>query len=241
MNWKTASLIVLLFSSTINAAPLKPEQTHSISLSNRDVNRIVCQNGSINDVYYSQEKAIQVTNAGDNAFVKFLVKDNGVDKEYVRTKSEFYVVCNGDVYTLIASPKNISARTIYLGNPVKNKMETNIELFAPLTIEEQTVFLTNKVFTGDIPDSFNVKKVTGIWKNYGNGLKVRPIRKYSVEGVGLNLIEYQIAAYTSQQLRETDFLSSTLSPNIIGVTIHPLKINTGETSRLFLVEKEIQQ
>ncbi|WP_257291441.1 type-F conjugative transfer system secretin TraK [Endozoicomonas sp. ONNA1] len=236
---RTLFLIFMLFTVTVHASTLMPETTHHVTLSNRDVNRIVCQTGAINDVYFSQEKAITVKTSGSNVFVKFLVRDDGTKKDYVTSRSEFYVVCDGEVYTLIATPKTTDARTVHLGNPIKNKIQTNIELLSPLDLEEQAVTITRRVMTGNIPDSFNVQRLKKDWINFKDTLRLRPVRRVTIEGIGLNLIEYQVATFENRQLNEYDFLDTSLSSNIIAVTVHPLKLMKGQTARLFIVEKEI--
>ena len=58
---------------------------------------------------------VTVTNNGSSAFVKFLIKRDGVNPDiYATARAEFYIVCDGAVYTLMATPKKIGAQTIWL-------------------------------------------------------------------------------------------------------------------------------
>jgi conjugal transfer pilus assembly protein TraK len=95
-----------------------PDQTSSIRLSNHDVNHVVCQDGEIEDVKFSSDKAIAVEKAGADAWIKFLVKETDdagtIARSYVTVPSEFFVACNGAIYPLYAQPSDIPAQTVTL-------------------------------------------------------------------------------------------------------------------------------
>ncbi|NNF15700.1 MAG: hypothetical protein HKN70_03080, partial [Gammaproteobacteria bacterium] len=100
---RTVSLAALLVAAVASAGEVtvvSPEAVTSGTLSNRDVNRIVCEDGDINDNFFSEEKGAIVSNQGKNSFIKFRQKHDGLHKpEYITARNEFYVVCAGQVYT----------------------------------------------------------------------------------------------------------------------------------------------
>ena len=101
----------------VQAAPILPEKTTHITLSNQDVNRLVCTQGMISDVNYSAEKGMQVKIDGANAFVKFQWLHNGQDKTYLTDPSELFLTCDGEVYSLVIEPKARRTRTVHSGQP----------------------------------------------------------------------------------------------------------------------------
>ena len=81
-----------------------PERTVWVELSNTDLNRVVCSNGDISDVLFSQEKGIKVKTAGSDAYIKFMIQAAQTPDEKperVNVPSEFYLVCAGETYSFI--------------------------------------------------------------------------------------------------------------------------------------------
>lgn len=234
-------LVFITFSINSFAVSVNPETTTNVVMSNKDVNRLVCQSGSINDVYFSQEKGINVTVNEQNAFVKFFIKNDGIDNSYIDIESEFHVVCNGEIYTLLAHPENIEAQTIYLGNPTKSKIQDNILLYAALPIEEQAIDLTKRTIKDELPDSFNVINIpadqTALIIDAIKSLELIKTREVSIEGVGLKLSEYSGISKASRQLSETQFLNLRFGKNILAVTVDPLNVKAGGGVHVYVVEK----
>ena len=85
------------------------------------------------NVVLSTEKGVTSKSDGSNAFIKFKIKKNSVtgDMSYIKEPVELYVMCGseGDTYTLIGQPKNITAQTVQLvsnkPNIRKNHSETS--------------------------------------------------------------------------------------------------------------------
>src|SRR5690606_40891016 len=73
--------------------------------------------------------------------LKFLINDNGQSMDYVTARSEFYIVCAGDIYTLMVTPKDISGQTIRLSTGAKVRIEENQKL---LRSEEHTSELQSR-------------------------------------------------------------------------------------------------
>jgi conjugal transfer pilus assembly protein TraK len=239
-------ILLILFSfgcCSARASTISPEHAEHLELSNHDINRIVCQSGHINDVYYSEEKALTISVNDNNAFVKFLIQNDGHQNNYVSVSSEIYLVCDGDVYTLLAEPKNISAQTVYLSHPTKNQIEQNLKIYGALPIEEQALDLTMRAIKDDLPDSFIEHKIPPQKR-----IKVPPIvpalslyqiRTITVEGMGLTLHEYLAQSHKEMILDETDFLDTKLGNNIIAVTINPLQLMPSSTAQIYIVERSV--
>ncbi len=225
----------------VQAAPILPEKTTHITLSNQDVNRLVCTQGMISDVNYSAEKGMQVKIDGQNAFVKFQWLHNGQDKTYLTDPSELFLTCDGEVYSLVIEPKARRTRTVHLGNPVKQTIRQNLALYRPLTLEEQVIDLTLRAMTDDLPDSFEVyTPPQRQWQTrWVRGLRLAKVRDITPTGIGLTLSEYLVVSDYERhtQLRETQFLVPELGTQILGVTLNPLTLPAGAGSRLYLVTR----
>jgi len=230
------------------AMMVRPDVATQVLMSNRDINRIICESGAIKDVVYSREKGIDVKIDGDNAFVKFLINGNTATGgiSYATVPSEFYVVCGtaGDVYTLVASPKNIPAQTISLTSPRKN-LDKNLSLFKGIPFEDMVVSLIKDAYTDKIPDSFTVKPVNrsvNVFRDVDVFLK----RKVIIDGEGLILNEYDLtlkpsAPETEKTVEEKNFLVPELTQNPVGISLEHLTVKKEHPTRLFIVEKHNQE
>jgi len=61
-----------------------------------------------------------------------------------------------------------------------------------------------------------------------------------VEGVGLRLQEYRVKSLAEKQIAvdEKMFLSPSIGPSILAVAVENHRLNSGKTSRVFVVEKK---
>ncbi len=221
-----------------------PEVTTKILLSNRDVNRIICQNGLIKDIVYSQEKGISVKTSNNNAFVKFLISGNPLpgNMPYSQIPSEIYVVCGDDntVYTLIAVPKDIPAQTIELASNKKNIQKT-LSVFEGLAFEKKVILLIQSAYRDEVADSFTVKVLNQPLDVFRD-MDVLLGRQIVADGEGLTLNEYILsmkptAKNTSMPLDEKFFLVPEIAQKPVGIALDHMTLTMGQTSRLFIVEK----
>jgi len=212
-----------------------PEVTTKIFLSSSDVNRIVCE-APIKDVVFSQEKGITVKIEGKNAFIKFLVKEIDGKKEYSTTPSEFYVICDNTVYTMVAIPKRIPARTVRLVPPLSNKIKKNIEFFKSLPFEKRIVYIVKHVLKDDIPDTWDTTKVSKAINVYQD-LDINLIRIFKIEGTGLRVKEFILRSNKKLKLKETEFLLTSLTKNPIGISLSSLNISKGKPVELIIIER----
>ena len=226
------------------AQVIQPESATVIEMSNRDMNRIYCQNGAVNDVHHSEEKPVKITQDGKNAFVKFLIEVNPMtgEKKYASQSIEAYIVCDGAVYSLIMKPKNVNSKTVQLGSVDTNKIYENIKTLGSLPEEERALKLTLEALKDEMPESYTVKVNT-------TDLKIKVIpdtvitrrRDIKVDGLDLELTEYNVRAENDVQLHEQMFLNSVFGNNIFAVTIENHKLKNNQMTRLFIVKKQVLQ
>ena len=229
------------------AQTVLPEKAVSVQLSNRDVNRLVCP-CEIKDISYSQEKKVIAKVVGSNAYIKFQITKNtdyGTEGDgefvYVDKPSEFYVTCDNNVYTIIATPADIPAQTVRLSSGKKTAIKKNYAFFKDMPYEEKVVKLIQAVYTENFPDSFIVENVNTELFDTDYDLTIKRI--VSVEGEGLRLKELYITLKNSsdefdrRELSEKDFLRASIAKTPLAVSIYPLVIDSGQTARVFVVER----
>jgi hypothetical protein len=227
-----------------NHRTVLPEVTAKILLSNRDVNRIICQAGAIKDVVFSQEKGISVKTSNNNAFVKFLITGNTGNTNnmtYADIPSEIYVVCGVDnaVYTLIAEPRNIPAQTIELVSRKKDIQKT-LSVFEGLAFEKKIILMISSAYKNDIADGLSTKAVNQPLDVFRD-MDVLFSRKIDADGEGLTLNEYILSikptsTQTSISIIETMFLVPELTRKPVGVALEHMTLTMGQPTRLFMVE-----
>lgn len=218
-----------------------PEHTTKVNLSSTDVNRFVCP-GPIKDVMFSQDKGIKIKISGENAFVKFQALKKGQEILYSKTPSEFYVVCDGDVYSMIGMPRQIPAQTVRLSSGLKKRIEKNLSLFAGLPLEKKVLKLVKQAYTGDLPESYTVRKLRKRMALF-NQVWLIAKRDILVEGEGLGVREYVVSLKDGEEqwrLSEKDFLRSALTRNPLAVAIEEPLLVPGDSTRVFIVERRNQ-
>lgn len=238
-----ATLLTLSGPVMAQAIMVLPGQTSTIRLSNHDINHVVCEGGEIEDVRFSAEKAIVVEKAGSDAWIKFLVKEvddtGAVTRSYVTTPSEFFVACNGAIYTLYSEPSDIPAQTVTLTPGRTQRAKANADLLGPLVEEERAVSITLAMLQDRLPASFaEVAPASGTLTLTGlPGIALTERRRVAVEGAGLSASEYLVSPETSMTLDERSFLDRNLGTNIFAVTLDRLALKAGETARLVVIRR----
>ncbi len=215
-----------------------PEVTTRVVLSNQDVNRIVCLDGEIEGYQYSQEKGADVQHAGSDAFIKFQVVEIGTKTDYIRGRNEFYFMCAGRTYTLLADPRKVPAKKIFLKAVGSDVAKVNKTKFDPLAEEERVVRITLEVLRGKIPDTYTINMSN---KPYNSTvlpkMDVRLAREIKIEGTPYRATEYHLRARTSITLEERQFLQAYFGTGIHSVTLDRLKLSGGEVGRVILIHR----
>jgi len=242
--FSTAMMTGSLYAATV----VKPELAQTVALSNTDINRVVCQNGEINDVFFSQEKGVTVVNKGSNAFVKYLVKQTSDGNEYVSTSTEIHIICNGETYTLIGQPSTRNAQTVYLSPGQSQSKTKNQARYGGLALEEKIVQLTRQVFRNEIDENFSIDHKDQAVKVYPadfkrapffEGLAITHTKTVKAEGLGLTVKEYLLEPQRAMQVQETDFLEPDLGTQIISITLSDFELVVGSVARLIIVTRDV--
>ncbi len=227
----------MLFTLQVSAKTVQPDIVTNVQLSNSDANRVVCVNGEMNDVFFSTDKIQEVPLAGKYGFIKFPIMKKGADLSYVIKRSEFHFICNGQAYTIMATPESIPAQVIYLGDDVIASAKANIELMGSMPREKQSLYLTNKALKNELTENFKVKTSEINWKSgVITGAEISLIRTIKVDGIGLKLKEFLVRSNQKQYLDEKRFVLPALSSSIRAVTVDPLAVEAGQMARVFIVE-----
>lgn len=213
-----------------------PESPTPVEMSNRDINRVVCSGGEFEDYKYSGEKGILVEAAGSDAFVKFQIMETGANRQYVTARSEFFFKCNGRMFTLFATPRDVTSRTIHLGGPQTHSRHENVERFNPLSDEERAIAITHDVLKENTPASYSRVLLD---EPYAQGMipgaDVRRRAHIHVEGSGFSAAEYLVRASRSLNLNEMMFASRRFGSSIYAITLETPQLKAGEVGRVVLV------
>ena len=216
-------------------SPIRPETPLEVELSSSDVNRITC-NEPISDLIYSTEKGLEGQFTGNNAFIKYRLTRQGKEEIYATKPTELYVVCGGDVYTLIATPKRIPAVTLKLAAPKGGKAD---RAFAGIPFELKIVQLIQDGYRGVYAET---SKVVEDHREIALSPDVRVILKRTValEEEALRLKVFYLTGNPQQgqtlDLTERDFLVPAIGQNIAALAIEDHTLPSGSMTRLFVVE-----
>lgn len=231
----------LLFATNVSADNVVTAEIPTVvELSNHDINRIVCP-GAMSDLIFSQEKGMTGHFSGNNAFIKFKIEDAGGEYNYADQDSELFVVCNGAVYTLIVTPRDIPSATIRLASPQQNSFKQNIAHYKNMPLEKQALQVIREAYNENYPSSYRVINSNEPIELCPS-IKTTLIQSVDVDGVGLRLKKYLITAMGTEQnyVDEKLFISPLISNSLLAVTVIDHTLRPGETSTVFIVEKKEQ-
>jgi len=238
---------------------VSPEVTTRVDLSNRDINRITCMGGRLmRNVVLSTEKGVTSKSDGSNAFIKFKIRKNSAtgDMSYINEPVELYVMCGsqGDTYTLIGHPKNITAQTIQLVKS-KSNIRKNHNDFKDMPLEKKALEIIRQAYSGDFPESCNIKHIEKemslfISNNRGDketfdsitsNVRVTTRRIVEIEGEGLLLKEYALKLkddYPENEIKVSEkmFLLPEIANSPVALALDPLIIGKSRETRLFVLE-----
>lgn len=219
---------------------IKPETPIEVELSSSDVNRITCA-GPISDLIYSQEKGIEGQFNGNNAFIKYKLMRQGGEDSYATKPTELYVMCDGEVYTLIAYPNRRSAVTLKLSSPKAAKGSLT---FAGMPYERKVVQLVQEGYKGVYPEDYKIveenREIT-----LSPDVRVIHKRTVDVEDENLRLKVFYITGNPAQgktlEMTERDFLLPVIGQQIAALAIEDHTLPLGSMTRMFVVEHLGQQ
>lgn len=232
------TLLFICATKGIAAQSILPDVQTTVKVSNRDVNRFVCP-GTMQDMIYSKEKDITGHFSKNDAFIKFKITQVGSEKQYSTEENELFLVCDGNVYTIITQPSDIPSTTVRLIPPPGDLFKQNVAMFKNMPLEKQALQVIRQAYGDQYPSSYKVTEAE-------HRVSVRPdldvlLKQYvDVEGIGLRLKRYSITSLASGNIRvkETDFLRSNVSPSLLAVAIEDHTLRPRESTRVFVVEKK---
>lgn len=232
------TLVFICATCGFTAQSVVPDVRTTVNVSNHDVNRFVCP-GTMQDMIYSKEKGITGHFTKSDAFIKFKITKTGSDKQYSTEENELFLVCDGNVYTVITKPSDIPSTTVRLVPPVGDSFKQNVAIFKNMPLEKQALHIIRQAYGDQYPSSYKVTELQ-------NKVSIRPdldvlLEQYiDVEGIGLRLKRYNITSLAMDEINvnETDFLRSNVSPALFAVAIEDHTLQLGESTRVFVVEKK---
>jgi len=227
------------FPAELQTRTVIPEVSTAVTLSNSDINRITCRE-EIKDVVFSREKGLSVKTVGKDAFVKFLITRKDEKEVYSSIPSELFVVCGENVYNLIALPKRVPSQTVRL-SAGSEKIRENRRMYGELPFEKKILAIIRSVYTNEIPEGFTTVPV-GDKLSLFKDLEVTLVRTHRVEGEGLLVKEYLLAAKNSGEvlkLTEKDFLRPAIAIRPVAISLDRQELGQGDTARLIAVEQAL--
>jgi conjugal transfer pilus assembly protein TraK len=234
----SAVLILTFAGNCLASEVIQAEIPTTVELSNRDINRIVCP-GPMNDLIFSQEKAMTGHFSGNNGFIKFKIEDSGSEYVYADTQSELFVVCNNAVYTLLVTPADIPSVTLRLASPSGDTFKKNINHYQKMPLEKQALLLIREAYHGDYPASYRISDSTRT-VSLSPDLEIQLLQVVDVDGVGLRLRKYQATSLSegSIDVSEHLFLSSSISNSILAVAVDNHTLELSQSTMVFVVDQK---
>lgn len=246
--------------STVFTVP--PEIPTHVLMSASGLNRITCP-GAIRDVTTEEESGLMVTYTETTAIVKFPILQRGSDRIYADKPTEIIAVCNDQIFSLIVTPKKITAPIIQLTRGTKNRVEENRKRFEGLAIEEKIVEIIKTVYKEAMPRSFKIKSINqtiALFRDIG----LTHLRTISIDGEGFIVKEFTAQVVKGEQISwdEKEFLCALVSdeekrqwmgikpcqlPSAatkpqtllawpIGITVDKHHLKRGEVARILVIE-----
>lgn len=233
--------MALLFgcSATVYAEQtVAPDVRTTVRVSSHDINRFVCP-GTMQDLIYSKEKDITGHFSRQDAFIKFKVKQVGTSKQYATEDNELFLVCDGNVYTVIAQPTDIPSTTIRLTPPAGDSFKRNVAIFRNMPLEKQALHIIRQAYSDQYPSSYTLTTPeTGAQVAIKPEVEALLVQYVDVEGVGLRLKRFAVSSRAATPIRitETDFLRASISPSLLAVAVEDHTLGPQATTRAFVVE-----
>lgn len=214
---------------------LTSDQPASVTLSNRDMNRVVCLGGQMGQARFSSEKGIATDTSGSELFIKFLIKQQGQRQVHVTERAEFFITCGGETFTVYATPRDLPSQTLFL-RARNNQAAAVAAEFAPLSQEDRALRITRAVITEDYPDSFRPRTVSDDVRSPFPGVSARLGRAFEIDGLPLFVEEYVVASSKRIRLDERMFLQPAFGAGIHAITIEDLEVGPGVSTRVVIVK-----
>jgi conjugal transfer pilus assembly protein TraK len=238
---KTLLVLLTLMSAPAVAVNVQPDKPRQVQISAKDVNRVTCVNGMIQDVFYSEEKVQQVSVAQDKVFIKLPIKQEGETLTYATNIVDFDIICDGLAYKFFAEPKeNLRGQIIYLGDPNVTQALQNLRQLDGMDKEDQYVLLVDAVLSNGrlnnhIYDSLIKEHVNQTLSLNNRALSLQD--SYRFNGAGLRIKHYIYPAKAHEKFREEQFLIPQISTQARAITVHPMTVNVDAYINVIVIEE----
>jgi len=223
------------------AVNIQPDKPQTIQISAKDVNRVTCVNGMVQDVFYSEEKVQQVSVSDDKVFIKLPIKEQDDTLTYATNIVDFDIICDGLAYKFFADPKeNLRGQIIYLGDPQVTQALHNLRQLDGMDKEDQYVLLVDAVLSNGrlnnhLYDALINEKVVQTLT-----LNRRPLSlqdSFRFNGAGLRVKHYLYPVKKGEQYKEEQFLIPQISTQARAITVHPLTVGVEGYINIIVIEE----
>jgi len=211
-----------------NTVTVRPNRLEYVPISVKDVNYLQCKNGVINDVTYSDEKPLifKRGNQGTDAFIKTKARkdQNSSTVLYYTEDLDVYVVCDGEVYSLMLQPKMTVSQRIVLDGGKGKQIAANVTKISGMPHEEAVIDILDKIHSerGNLPSVFQVTKadLNESWKRVTDKTSARLREKIKLEGSGMTVYVYQLYSRLGDTLHEMDVVNAKLQAGTFAVRLY---------------------
>lgn len=212
--------------------------TTSVEVSNVNPNRFHCVNGQINDVHVPGHIAVDPSISAGNVFIGYKLLKKGGTTQYVSEKHTIHITCEGEVYSILATPVNSAeAAYIQLGDPNKDRVETNAKLLREKSIEDLGIYLIKSAYNNTLHSNITVSTTAREYRGVVDWVTINEVRQLKLEGAGLTLREFILRATPGKRVQGEMFINEKLSDKIFQIATHPQVADSKGYARLFIVEK----
>lgn len=238
---KAVLSILALLSFQVAATNIQPDKPRSIDISAKDVNRVTCVNGMIQDVFFSEEKVQQVSVAEDKVFIKLPIKQDGEVLTYAKNVVDFDIICDGLAYKFFATPKeDLRGQIIYLGDPQISQALSNLSQLDGMDKEDQYQMLVDAVLSNGRINNHLFNSLTKEPIKQTLVLENRELtlqQSFRFNGAGLRVKHFVYPAKTGESYREEQFILPQISSQMRAVTVHPLTAFVDGFINIIIVEE----
>ncbi|OES24214.1 TraK domain-containing protein [Alteromonas macleodii] len=238
---RALSLLFCIFCLPALATNIQPDKPRTIQISAKDVNRVTCVTGLVQDAFFSEEKVNQVTVEGNMVFIKLPIKQDGDTLTYATNVVDFDIICDGQAYKFFAEPKeNLRGQIIYLGDPEIQQALSNLRLLDGMDKEDQYQMLMDAVLSHGRLNNHLFTSLVKEPVNQSISLANRTLvlqESYRFNGAGLRVKHYLYPAKQGEQYREEQFLLPQLSTQARAITVHPLTAMTDGYINVLIIEE----
>jgi conjugal transfer pilus assembly protein TraK len=160
--------------------------------------------------------------------------------KYATEPAELFIICGEAVYHVIAVPKAVPSKTVFLSEGMKTKIKHNLDYFSGMSHEEKLIKINEQVYRNEIPDSYTVA-TPGSKIDIFRELLVTYVRRIEVPGEGFIAKEYFVTLKPNVPeltVKEKNFLVPELTQATSWIMLDKHNIKQGDTGRLIIIEKK---